>query len=270
MKKIILIGTISIVSFLFAREPSVYGAGNIDSSSPYGLTKTEKGVLENRRTVQNLKNRVYEQQNRIEGLTTIIDGLNKEVLSLKEQLSSVMDNSKIQDDYNKTYSLLLELSKMVDQINDNYVTHEDLRESLAGSRVVQQQQNSVIVAPIESSNSVDISTIYRRGVQLFAQKSYNSAKENFEEALAKNYKLASTNYYLGEIAYYTQDYYNAIDYYKKSASLYDSANYMKTLYLHTAISLSRSGQEEQAKNFFQFIIDTYPNTRAAEIAQKNL
>jgi TolA-binding protein len=266
MKKIVLIGwCIYLSSLLYANEPSVYGAGNIDSANPYGLSKTEQGVLENRRTLQNLKNRVEEQQNRIDGLITIIDGLNKKVLSLKEQTRANSNRVRENSDNNKTYSLLLELGQMVDQINNNYVTREDLKEALAGSRTA---RNSTVSSP--KGNSADISTIYREGVQLFAKKSYNTAREKFQEALAKNYKKASSNYYLGEIAYYTKNYTQAVGYYKKSASLYNGASYMKILYLHTAIALARDGQKEQSKNFFQFVIDNYPNTKAAYIAKKNL
>jgi len=276
MKKIVLIGCVGLFSLLYADEPSVYGAGDINSANPYGLTRTEQDVLANRRAVQNLKNRVAEQQNRIDGLITIIDGLNKKVLSLKEELKSnsklIRKNdellSKIGDD-NKTYSMLLELGKMVDQINNNYVTSEDLKEALAGrgSRTVQQRDS---ISYFENKSAIDISTTYRRGVQLFGQKSYNSSKEKFEETFAKNYKKASSSYYLGEIAYYTKNYPEAIRYYKQSSSLYSSASYMPILYLHTAISLERDGQIEQAKNFFQFVIDNYPNTKASEIAKKNL
>jgi len=267
MKKIVLIGFIGFSSLLYGDEPSVYGAGNIDSANPYGLSSTERDVLANRRAVQNLKNRVAEQQNRIDGLITIINGLNKKVLSLREELKS---NSKLirnSRDDNKTYSMLLELGQMVDQINNNYVTSEDLKEALAGSRTVQQ---STTVSSPKRGNSADISTTYRRGVQLFGQRSYNSAKEKFEETLAKNYKKASSSYYLGEIAYYTKNYTDAIRYYKQSSSLYNSATYMPILYLHTAIALAREGQTEQAKNFFRFVIDNYPNTKASEIAKKNL
>jgi TolA-binding protein len=262
MKKIVLITSIALLAqILFANEPSVYGAGNIDSAQPYGLTETERAVLENRRTVQSLKNRVTEQQNRIDGLTTIIEGLNKEILALKEQVDS-SSNGGASNDPNQTYNMLLELGELIDKINNNYVSHEDLRVALAGGKPIKR------VA--DTSSSTDISKTYRLAIQLFGQKSYQSAKQNFEEALAHNYKKASANYYLGEIAYYTQEYSDAISYYKESASLYDKASYMKVLYLHTAISLARTGQEDKAKGFFQFVVDNYPNTKAAEIAKKNL
>jgi len=49
--KIIFVGFMSMASLLYAYEPSVYGAGDIDSASPYGLTKTEQAVLENKKTL---------------------------------------------------------------------------------------------------------------------------------------------------------------------------------------------------------------------------
>jgi len=266
MKKIILIGCVCLSSLLYSDEPSAYGAGDIDSPNPYGLTRTERDVLANRRAVQELKNRVAEQQNRIDGLISIIDGLNKKVISLKEELKNNSELIRKIGDDNKTYSMLLELGQMVDQINNNYVTREDLKQLLSGTV---QRRDDTISSP-QGGNVDDISTIYRKGVQLFGQRSYNSAKEKFEEALARNYKKASSSYYLGEIAYYTKNYPEAIKYYKQSASLYDSASYMPILYLHTAISLARDGQKEQARNFFQFVIDSYPNTKAANIAKKNL
>ncbi len=274
MRKKILIVPIVLITLLNGIEPSVYGAGDIDSSSPYGLTKTEKSVLENRRAIQNLKNIVSEQQNRIDGLTTIIDGLNKEILSLKDQIVHLEKGQEIynsdSNDYNQTYSLLLKIGKMVDEINNNYVTREELKEALAGSRTVNQDTVSFTTTTQSEGNSADISSIYREGVQLFAKRSYSLAKEKFKLAIAKNYKRASSNYYLGEIAYYTKNYHDAVKYYKKSASLYDSASYMKVLYLHTAISLLKIGEKEQAKNFFQFIIDNYPDTKVAKIAKRNL
>lgn len=275
--RIFLIALIALTPLLHANEPSVYGAGDIDSSDPYGLTTTERGVLENRKSVQNLKNRVAEQQNRIDGLTTIIEGLSKQVMDLKEQLSSsIKSNDQSNQDSNKSYTLLLELGKMIDQINNNYVTQEDLRVALGGGGSTSEatthssyQSNTTQQQSIQTP-SVDIATLYRKSIQLFSQKSYQSAKEGFQQALGQNYKTASSNYYLGEIAYYTQEYHDAVRYYKKSASLHDRAGYMKVLYLHTAIALARTGQSDQARGFFQFVVDNYPGTKAAEIAKKNL
>ena len=270
MKRFILYGFIGLSSLLYAYEPSVYGAGDIESANPYGLTKTEKAVLENQKTLQMLYNTVKEQQRKIEGLTTVIEGQNKEILALKEELTTVANRPEpVKEDTNQTYSLLLELGQMIDNINNTYVSRDELKKILAGSRPQVDNSGSSFNSNTHSitGNSADI---YRKGVQLFSRGSYGASKEYFLQALAENYKPASTNYYLGESAYYTQNYKDAIAYYKQSASLYDQASYMPVLYLHTAISLDKSGEKEQAQGFYQYVIDNYPNTKASAIAKKRV
>ena len=270
MKKIILYGFIGLSSLLYGYEPSVYGAGDINSANPYGLTKTEQAVLENKKTLQMLYNTVKEQQRKIEGLTTVIEGQNKEILVLKEQLTTVSNRPvPEQEDKNQTYSLLLELGQMIDNINNTYVSRDELKKVLAGSRPQVTTSGSSRNSNTASSqgNSADI---YRQGVNLFSRGSYSAAKEHFLQALSAKYKPASTSYYLGESSYYTQNYKDAIAYYKQSASLYDQASYMPVLYLHTAISLAKSGEKEQAQGFYQYVIDNYPNTKSASIAKKRI
>lgn len=274
IKKILFVGSMGVASLLYAYEPSVYGAGNIDSASPYGLTQTEQAVLDNKKalqsnqkTLQMLYNKMTEQQRKIDGLSTIIEGQNKEILELKEQLEvqanikppvSVMDN-------NQTYSLLLQMGQTVDFINSTYVSRDELKKILAGSRPSTHTTQN-LGSPI-GSNSADT---YRKGVQLFSTRSYTAAKTRFESTLAENYKPAASNYYLGEIAYYTHNYTDAVAYYKESASLHDQASYMDVLFLHTAISLDKNGEKEQAKSFYQHVINSYPNKKSASIARNRM
>jgi len=283
--KIIFAGFISFASLLYAYEPSVYGAGDINSANPYGLTQTEKSILENKKTLQMLYNKMTEQQRKIDGLTTVIEGQNKEILELKEQLESQLNQQKSSsDDANRTYTMLLELGKSIDNINNTYVRRDELQNLLAGvnrpSQTLDSSTSSFtstqMSTPLEN-NSIDTTPvdanpadIYRKGVQLFSTRSYSAAKSRFEQMVAINYKPAASNYYLGEIAYYTHNYQDAVSYYKLSASLYDQASYMDVLFLHTAISLDKSGEREQAKSFYQHVIDTYPNKKSAAIARNRI
>ena len=265
--KIVFVGFISLASLLYAYEPSVYGAGDINSATPYGLTQTEQSILDNKKTLQMLYNKMTEQQRKIDGLTTVIEGQNKEILELKEQLESQINQSKSSSsDENRTYSMLLELGRTIDQINNTYVTRDELKNVLAGSRPTSTVGSS-LGSNSANTNSADI---YRKGVQLFSTRSYTAAKSHFEQMAAINYKPAASNYYLGEIAYYTHNYQEAVSYFKLSASLYDQASYMDVLFLHTAISLDKSGEKEQAKSFYQHVIDTYPNKKSAAIARNRI
>jgi len=181
-------------------------------------------------------------------------------LSLKEQLGNSGNGGNV----------LFELKQKLEQISNNYVTQVDLEEAIRTGKVTKTQiEDSSYIQP-NSSTSEDISVLYTRAVRLFGQRSYQLAKEIFEKAIETGHKEASSNYYLGEIAYYTKDYATAVGHYKKSAAINNTANYMKVLYLHTGIALVRDGKDDKAKPFFQFVVDNYPNTKAAEIAQKNL
>jgi len=280
--KIIFVSFMSLASLLYAYEPSVYGAGDINSANPYGLTQTEKSILENKKTLQMLYNKMTEQQRKIDGLTTVIEGQNREILQLKEQLAAQLNQQKASaDDNNRTYAMLLELGKTIDHINNTYVTRDELQNVLAGGSPSPALGSSVVDSssfgsPLGSRttdmNPVDSNPddIYRKAVQLFSTRSYAAAKARFEQMVAINYKPAASNYYLGEIAYYTHNYQDAVAYYKKSASLYDQASYMDVLFLHTAIALDKIGEKEQARSFYQHVIDTYPNRKSAEIARNRM
>jgi TolA-binding protein len=272
LKKVILLGAVGTASLLYAYEPSVYGAGDINSAEPYGLTETEQTVLNNKNSLQRLLNKMNEQQRKVDGLMSIIEGQNKEILELKERLSIAEKNSQKDEDANKSYTLMLEMGQMIDNINNTYVTQEQLKEALAGSRSQSLNRGSSDLGNQISNTQIrgNSADIYRKGVQLFSKRSYGAAKEYFTQALKDGYKPAASNYYLAEVAYYTFDYETAVSHYKESASLYDNAGYMPVLYLHTAISLAKSGEREQANSFFEHVIATYPKTRAAAIAKKRI
>ncbi len=272
LKQVVLFGAISMASLLYAYEPSVYGAGDINSAEPYGLTETEQTVLNNKNMLQQLLNRMNEQQRKIDGLMSIIEGQNKEIIELKERVSMAEKGSQQGEDANKSYNLMLEMGQMLDKINNTYVTQDQLKEALAGSRPQSSNRGSSNLGSQINTTSVrgNSADIYRKGVQLFSKRSYGAAKDHFTKALEAGYKPAASNYYLAEIAYYTFDYETAVAHYKESASLYDNASYMPVLYLHTAISLAKTGEREQANSFFEHVIATYPKTRAAAIAKKRI
>ena len=131
----------------------------------------------------------------------------------------------------------------------------------------------LLASMIQSENSVkgkDNATLYSEGVRHFAKKRYEEAQKRFTVTDKKGYKPAASNYYLGEIAYYTKKYEDAIFHFKKSAGLYDQASYIDTLLFHTAVSLEKTGDKAQAKMFYKNIIENYPTKKTAKIAKQRL
>ncbi len=251
---------------LFA-EPSVYGFSNSGNGSSQGSVSLKKLIVKNKNTISSLKRKIRDQNERIDGLTSIIEGLSATLNELQGRDGRASLSGKGND--NK--ALLQELGSMIDKINNNYVSKAELqkilniKEKQLPSSTVKEQTSSTKKLAEKST-----SKLYSEGVRLFMKKRYSEAKKRFTITDLKAYKPAASNYYLGEIAYYTKKYEDAIFHFKKSAGLYDKASYIDTLLLHTAICLEKSGDKEQARAFYENIVENYQGKKSAKIAKDKL
>lgn len=252
-------------------EPSVYGFG----SDEYG-DDNEPSSVQDSSTIASLRQRIAQQDERIDGLTSIVEGLS---VSINELQMGRSDTSSMGNDNASNDALLKKLAGMIDEINQNYVSKKELQKTLGNKHTVvrensvktskdtQEAQQSESSATLQSESSA---TLYNEGVRHFVKQRYAEAQKRFTLTDTKGYKPAASNYYLGEIAYYTNKYEDAIFYFKKSAGLYDQASYIDTLLLHTAVSLEKTGDKAQAKVFYENIIENYAGKKTAQIAKERL
>ncbi|MCF6339648.1 MAG: tetratricopeptide repeat protein [Sulfurimonas sp.] len=150
---------------LYSAEPSAFGAGKLDNPTPYGLTSSEKVILQNKKNLRkvevksnNQANEVDSIRERIDGLQTLIESLNISSRDNKLELKSLkqknIDQLKGNNEYekrlieliqvnsdlaqengefiivntkeiNKLKLLTAEISKLVDKINIAYVTKNE-------------------------------------------------------------------------------------------------------------------------------------------------
>jgi TolA-binding protein len=248
-------------TLLVHAEPSVYGFG---SDEPTRDTQTS---LSGKNTIASLQQHIAEQDERIDGLTTIIEGLSASLNELQQSRGT--NTSSMEDNDSSNTALLKKLAGMIDEINANYVSKEELQQALANKGMVKA---SVKQASKEKKSLQGTSNakLYSEGVRFFVKKRYDEAQKRFTITDTKGYKPAASNYYLGEIAYYTKKYEDAIFYFKKSAGLYDKASYIDTLLLHTAVSLEKTGDKGQARAFYENIIENYTGKKTAKIAKERL
>lgn len=235
--------------------------------------------------LEGMQQHIMAQDERIDGLITIIEGLSA---SLNELRSQADTTPQYTSNHNDNSEVLQKLANMIDEINNNYVSKKEL------DAILDQHKVTAVASKTSSSESnykEEVSykdegsqtsqsesfdkdqsnaSLYNEGVRLFVKKRYADAKDRFLITAQKGYKPAASNYYLGEIAYYTDASEDAIFYFKKSAGLYGEATYMDTLLLHTAISLVKIGEIGQARAFFENIIETYPDNKTATIAKDRL
>lgn len=274
----------------FASEPSVFGAGDLNNPSPYGLTNEEKLILENKKEIQNVVQkhnvqnaRVETVTERLDGLQTIIEGLvqasndNKMAIqrfsekSVDDNSTQSVDDIKKQVDANSENiaqfkTLLEELSHVVDTINASYVSKEQF-----AALIKQLKINPASVASAAPNpGNMDNATLEKEGKRLFSEKKYLEALGHFEQMVQNKYKVAEGYFMIGEIHFERKTYKSAVANYKESASRNEKALYMPTLLLHSGISMEKTGDTATAKAFYQATISKYGGSGAAQEAQERL
>jgi len=298
-----LIATV-LVAFLplvsLCAEPSAFGAGDLDSSNPYGLTSNEKSILETKKNLHkivvksnNQANKVDSIRERIDGLQTVIESLSlkahKNKLALKninnkifndlnnsaeyeKRLSEFTQNNK--EDIDKLKLVIHELSSLISTINSSYVTKKEfskLVDEVNKFKGLMAKELKTSSKPKTSKlDKMERGKIATEAKKYFDKKYYTKAIEYYTHLIEKNYKPARAHYMIGEMKFKRKNYAEAISYFKKSASLYSKADYMPSLMFHTAVSMDETGDKKNAKAFYNALVSKYPDSSFSEDARIKL
>ena len=275
MKKLFL-SALFTLSVLGAAEPSAFGAGALDSSNPYGLTESERSIVENRQvSLSNQKLlrkqalKIEQLEETIEGLRSVVESISAKIGKTGQQLSEISAQSSkaSSEDIDALQSQIDALKKSSE---NNYQKIDAALKKLTRLMGSSSKKKVETKAKPKKKSPKSNAQLLKDAVSNYRAKRYSKAKESFTLLADKNYKPAQTNYYLGEIAYYRKNYDEAIFHYKKSVGYYDQASYMPTLLLHTALSFKNLGDNDNAQRFFDTILSSYPESSQANIAQKYL
>ncbi|WP_321777950.1 tetratricopeptide repeat protein [Sulfurimonas sp.] len=293
------LATISACSILNA-EPSAFGAGDLDNSKPYGLTSSEKVILQNKKNLKkvvvksnNQANRVDSLRERIDGLQTIIEGLSKKSQENKFNLKSLdkknsdellnvneyekrlsVVSQKNSQDIQKLQELSDELSLLLKDINKNYVSKDKfnilVNDFNKFRELVVKELKTKSTSTKSKFDGMSNAKIAKEARKLYDKKYYTKSMEYYLHLIEKNYKPARAHYMVGEMKYYRKNYSDAIAYFKKSASSYSKASYMPLLMLHTAVAMQKTGDNKNAISFYKGIISKYPDSSQASTAKNKL
>lgn len=292
MRSVLLLSSFLLPLSLYA-EKSAFGAGDLNNPSPYGLTKAEKYILDNKETISDIEGTVRKNRSRIgsleeslSGVKSIVEGLNQkgqneklELQSLKgssEEMNQKIDDIIVRHDENiqQLKTVMGELSSLIDTINSRYVSKEEynaLATEINSFKLDVAKQLKQIAKggsnPLDNKSNAQVA---KDAKALFDKKKYADAIDHYEHLITKNYKPAAAHYYIGESYFQLNEYKNAVAYFKESAKRYAKASYMPNLMLHTAISLKKGNDEEGSNQFLQALIAKYPNSSEAKKAEKLL
>jgi len=284
---------------LFSAEPSAFGAGDITSSNPYGLTKNEKVLFETEKKLKTVSNKSKSQasqldslRERIDGFQSIIESLSRKAQTNKINLQNIEQSTNTSfaniNEYQKRLSLSIqnneqaiealktltaELSKSLEAISVDYVTKADynaLVTNVNNFKILVAKEIKQIARTQSKKSSIKSIDLYKRAKVNYSKKQYTNAISDYETLIKRNYKPAYSHYMIGEMYFKRKNYARAISYFKKSASLYSKASYMPNLLLHTAIAMAKTGDKQHANAFFQAIVAKYPDAKEAQVAKKYL
>lgn len=311
MNKILLATYFVAINSLYmaAAEPSAFGAGNLDNPNPYGLTSSEKTVLETKKALKNVvvntnnqANKVDSLRERIDGLQSIVESLSRKSQENKTTLLELQNKSsedlKNSDEYEKRLGqavelntkltetnaqliakntlLIEELSKLINTINTKYVSKVEFNDLVNDvnefKTLVAKELKSTSQVQVNESNLDTMSDgeIATQAKEFYDKQYYTKGIEYYSHLITKNYKPANAHFMLGQMNFKRKNYAEAISYYKKSASLYSKASYMPELLLNTAISMDKTGDVENAKTFYNAVIGKFPTSPEAKDAKKYL
>ncbi len=314
-------------SLTVAQEVSVYGSSDSSGSGSYGLTSSEKHILKNQESINSLTSKMGDINSLLESIKTRLEGLestyegdsaklnstSRKVDDLMQKVGSSSDlgsnktnssstggDAQLADTVNGLKAALTKLSTLVNKINSEYVSSNELEKNMGQfitreefealkkamgvktSQVspttkldsnkpgVDTESSSIDVSSKKLTTSEDKANLLKEAKSDFDSKKYDSSTPKYERLLEANYKPAEVNFYLAQNWYMRKKYDVAISYYKKSAMLNDKAAYMPTLLLHSAISFEKTKDKENAKSFYSTLIDLYPNSSEAKEANQNL
>ena len=311
----IAVGLSSLLSYTLYAETSVFGAGDLNSPNPYGLTTTEKVVVKNKKIVKANEKRIKkvdaklkELSERIEALQSIFEGdsqkLNKVSHKVKllgsniedikvsqeskwvtfdnnlsvtnSELNAKIDNLQFQIDNIKENIKILKTSlddsvNILNNINKTYVSRDEFKKEFDSLlKLLDKKVYSSSKQKVKKKYKKSNKQLMAEARRLFKKDYFSKAIPILEDLIAKKYRPAECNYYMGEIKYYRKKYKTALAYFKKSMMLYDKAKYIPRLLLHSAISFEKIGDKNNAQRFYATIVDIYPNSNEAKQASKKI
>lgn len=301
-KSIIL--SILTTSALFSAEVSVFGAGNLDSPNPYGLSQSEKKILETKSKVDSVdtsvrvvKSDIQLLNERLQGLESIFEGEGNKLNEVSFNLNNVQAlNAKNQTDIESLKSVvnqllqmqeenlkniselkkaISEVAKQSDEINKNYLSRSEfeknMKQFVTKQDIPQATTVSNATSSVATSSEFDKKSkneLFDEAKSLFDRKFYTQAIPMFEYLVENRYKPAESNYYLGQMWFVRKDYEKAISYFKTSALLYDKGYWMPQLLLNSAISFQNTKDIDNASKFYNTLIQAYPDSKEAAEAKK--
>ena len=125
----------------------------------------------------------------------------------------------------------------------------------------------------EAVDPVQVQAEYEQAFKLLKQSLYDQAIRAFSEFLLRHPQgdfSDNAQYWLGEAYYVTRDFEHALEEYDRLVSNFPNSQKLTHALLKGAFALQELGRTEEARQRLARLIDQYPGTTAARLAEDRL
>jgi len=128
--------TLLLATFLFAKEPSAFLAGDLSQKVPYGLTKDEQLIYEQQTSIASLKKqqrkisaRLEQMEQSVDGMRSLYEGVSEQGKNTKNSISSMLNELQSQialgDDVNEKTKVLQKRVETLQQSLELYAGEQN-------------------------------------------------------------------------------------------------------------------------------------------------
>ena len=242
-----------------------------------------------------LQAQVYQNQRKLNELEKKITAARKPQAELTAEVTSLrMDLAKVRGQVEEAGHALGSMPNAqalaAEMDEKNTKSREDLEKRLAqleaylgvkkgggplpakAHQAVKPKQDADKPAPRQAAPATDKET-YNLGYRLYKQKSYQAARDRFQEVLDKHPKSryrASAQFWIGETFYAQKKYEEAILSYNQVIKRYGKSSKTPSALLKQGLAFRALGDKRTAKIVLNKLIKSYPKSSQARAARKYL
>ncbi len=173
-------------SLSYGKEISVFGAGNLENSSPYGLSKAEKAVLKNNEKVDALSSKIDALELKLRSFESKQDDIKQKIEGIKsvyESDSQSMNDTKL--DLKSTETKIEENKALLGfKIDENSKKIEELNKKLDSFIILQKKNNKLL----EESNSKLLEVINKINADYVTKAQYDELVGFINKSLSEQSK----------------------------------------------------------------------------------
>ena len=250
----------------------------------YGVSREIIRIMQQLDTLQQMVQNMQKTVDTQAGvLRTLVEQVNDNVNSMKATVAEVQKSSgkniaatdarfdsmtsQIQALSESLEEAKARLAKLSDQVTQTQNIIQTLNTPPAG------ESPAPGTTPGSPASVPDPETLYKSGLSYLSGGQYDLANQAFQDFL-KNYgdsELASNaQFYIGESYYVQKNFARAIEEYNRCLERYPSGNKLAAAQLKKGYALQELGQKTAAERELRSLIQRYPNSHEADLAEQRL